>query len=551
VKANDVEIGSITGGGRYDNLTGVFGQPGLSGVGISFGADRIYDVLNQLNLYPEEITSSVRVLFVNFGEKEAAQARKYVSRLRKAGVSCQLYPESAKMKKQMSMANAEKIPYVAIIGEDELANDTITLKDMNTGEQSRVTIETYREGRMKELITEQQFLVRQPSFPEKTPTTDYYLRLANLMVNACRTRRLLAGWPDSVITRTVLGLVGYFQDILTDSGIWRSFIECHKSMYGRWVPFYETGEDYIPHELNREDIRFLVWYTLCMNYEDRRLLNPMSEDVAEAADLWFEMLDKIYEEAPTPEGFFIWQGLELNNPEEHREVVGFSHWLFMHCYLLTPAFAETLGEILSRPGIKDSENMVALQNALEEAMAEVPTGPLALYLGEWLYMILTGKMPDEVRDGESAAGEEHPTYTKFVKATGGSPIKFIEGYEALNKFCIEALGWEPGVDHLPAMKQCKDFILLVNREKGMLLAHDICKCVCMPENPYYDKEYARTHAIYLLTVRGACPADLLHYLWAHDALPDTRFPGSNDHELVERNRDFIARCYLQQYYRGD
>ncbi|MDE5552771.1 MAG: ATP phosphoribosyltransferase regulatory subunit, partial [Muribaculaceae bacterium] len=141
VKAKDVEIGSITGGGRYDNLTGVFGQPGLSGVGISFGADRIYDVLNQLNLYPKEISSAVRVMFVNFGEREAAQARKYVAALRKSGISAQLYPDSAKMKKQMSLANSEGVPFVAIIGEDELADSTVTLKNMSSGEQERLTIE--------------------------------------------------------------------------------------------------------------------------------------------------------------------------------------------------------------------------------------------------------------------------------------------------------------------------------------------------------------------------------------------------------------------------
>ncbi|MDE6247279.1 MAG: histidine--tRNA ligase [Muribaculaceae bacterium] len=139
VKAKDVEIGSITGGGRYDNLTGVFGMPGLSGVGISFGADRIYDVLNQLELYPKEISAAVKVLFINFGSEEASMARRVISRLRKEGISAQLYPDAAKMKKQMNYANSEGVRYVAIIGEDELAKGTITLKDMESGEQITVT----------------------------------------------------------------------------------------------------------------------------------------------------------------------------------------------------------------------------------------------------------------------------------------------------------------------------------------------------------------------------------------------------------------------------
>lgn len=394
-------------------------------------------------------------------------------------------------------------------------------------------------------------MVRQPSFPRKTPTTDYYLRLANMMADACINRKVLVGWPEAIIARAVLGLVGYFQDILTDSGIWRSFIECHNKMYGKWLPFYPTGDDYIPHELNREDVRFLVWYTLCMNYENRRLLDPMSPDVSAAADLWFEMLDKIYEDAPTPEGFFIWQGLEIGNPEEEREIVGFSHWLFMHCYLLTPAFAITLGEILSEPGIQDSDDTLKLQRALEKAMTELPTGPLALYLGEWLQLILNGKMPNFAVDESLSETSVHPTFEKFVTHTGGSPIKFIKGYEELNKFFIEALGWDAGERHLSHLENCGDFVLLVNKHKGMLLAHDICRCINLPENPYYDAEYAQSHSIYLLTVRGMCPADLLHYLWGRNALTDTYFPGDDNHRVVEDNRDFISRCYLQQYYRGD
>lgn len=140
VKANDVAIGSITGGGRYDNLTGVFGMPGLSGVGISFGADRIYDVMNQLNLYPEEVETSVKVLFINFGEAESRQAMKYVKELRRAGIAAQLYPDNVKMKKQMSVADADKVPYVAFVGEDEIKNGNIMLKDMNAGTQEHIEV---------------------------------------------------------------------------------------------------------------------------------------------------------------------------------------------------------------------------------------------------------------------------------------------------------------------------------------------------------------------------------------------------------------------------
>ena len=141
VKARDVEIGSISGGGRYDNLTGVFGMPGLSGVGVSFGADRIYDVLNTLNLYPDDAQASTEVMFVNFGTEEAAASLAIVKRLRHAGIVAELYPENAKMKKQMSYADWLGVRYVAIIGETELAEHTVTLRRMADGQQVTLPVD--------------------------------------------------------------------------------------------------------------------------------------------------------------------------------------------------------------------------------------------------------------------------------------------------------------------------------------------------------------------------------------------------------------------------
>ena len=141
VKALDVQIGSITGGGRYDNLTGVFGMQGVSGVGFSFGADRIFDVLNQLDLYPKDSLMTTQLLFVNFGEKEETHLLPLIAKVRKAGIRTELYPESAKMKKQMSYADAKKIPFVAIVGENEIAENKINLKNMLTGEQCLVTVD--------------------------------------------------------------------------------------------------------------------------------------------------------------------------------------------------------------------------------------------------------------------------------------------------------------------------------------------------------------------------------------------------------------------------
>lgn len=141
VKANDVQIGSITGGGRYDNLTGIFGLEGVSGVGISFGADRIYDVLNSLELYPESASNSTQMLFLNFGETEADYCLPIIAKVREAGIKAEIYPDSVKLKKQMSYANSKGIPFVAIAGQDEMVANQLIVKNMATGEQ--VTIQSY------------------------------------------------------------------------------------------------------------------------------------------------------------------------------------------------------------------------------------------------------------------------------------------------------------------------------------------------------------------------------------------------------------------------
>ena len=139
VKALDVQIGSITGGGRYDNLTGIFGMPGISGVGISFGVDRIFDVLNALDAYPKEAVNGTQLLFINFGEKETSFCMPVAARLREEGIRTEVFPDSVKMKKQMSYANAKSIPFVALVGENEMNEGKVTLKNMTTGEQNLVS----------------------------------------------------------------------------------------------------------------------------------------------------------------------------------------------------------------------------------------------------------------------------------------------------------------------------------------------------------------------------------------------------------------------------
>ncbi len=395
----------------------------------------------------------------------------------------------------------------------------------------------------------QQFILRQPMAPKETKTDRFYLDLANRLVAVSQEKRLFPSYPEKVVERAALAVIGYYQDVICDSGVWHAFIdECHR-LYGRKVPFYDNGEDdYMDYELNRIDVRFMVWYGLSMNYEESRVCDPFRKEVTDGADVWWEILESVYDEAPIPEDYRMAHELEMHAAEDSETIYRLGNWLFMHCYLMTPAYALTLSEIASTVDLSKEDGIIALQEKMEQSMGEDPTGPLALYLGEWLHLIINGKLKVPKVSGNK---EEHKYYTAFVKATGGKTVKYFGSYEEMNRFFINALGWAENEEHLARVKGAHDYILMVNREKGMLMARDIARCVADPENPLYDKDYAKSHAIMLLTERGCCPGDLLKYICGNGWLPDARFPGSDNTSLMTDNWDFIARCYLQQYYRGD
>ena len=394
----------------------------------------------------------------------------------------------------------------------------------------------------------QQFILRQPAAPEETSTDKYYLDLANRLVKIASERNLFPSYPEKVVERAAMGLVGYYQDVICDAGIWRSFITENKRLYGKILPFYEVNEEKYQHtELNREDVRFMVWYVLSMTYEELRVRNPLDVELLKGADEWWRELERVYDESPMPEDYRLTHELEIHAEEDREVVMRLGNWLFLHCYLMTPAFSLTLSEMAWRFDLSKEEGLRNFQKELDKSMSEQPTGPLALYTGEWLYLIIEGKMPPEKKSKEEIA--EHKYYTAFTKATGGDVVKFFATYEEMNRFLIDSLGWAEGEEHLPMMKKEKDFVLMVDPERGMLIARNVARCIAAPGNPCYDKEYAAAHAIDLLTVRGCCPADLVKYACKNGWLPDAVFPGSADHGIVAENYDFIARCYLQLYYR--
>lgn len=398
-------------------------------------------------------------------------------------------------------------------------------------------------------ISLKEFLLRQPSFPDRTETDDFYLALANKLLADTGTVGLACSLPDGVLRRVALTLTDYLQDIVSDAGLWRSFVDANRELYGWSVPFYPVGENYIDYELNREDVRFLVWYTIAMFSDENRYIYPYNDRLLAYADSCFEILEGQYDEAPVPEDFNIARGLEFNDVEDHKAIYNLGNWLFLHSYLLTPAFSESLREIMMGVDLNDPDATVKINDRLEEAMMENTTGPLALFTPEWVYLMLERKLPAEKTAPSPDA--PHPYYKVFTDHTGGRDIMFFDSYEAMNRFFIEALGWAEGEEHLSQAKGAHDYVLMVSRDKGMLMARDVARCIKSPDNPYYSEEYARRHSFDLLVERGLCPGDLLRRIFKEDWLPDAVFPGTEDFSLVKENRDFIARCFLQIYYRGD
>ena len=391
------------------------------------------------------------------------------------------------------------------------------------------------------------FLLGQPCCPEETSTDRYYYNLTLRLINSAKSEPATASLHEAVIERAALCLIGYYQDVIADAGLWHGFTDECRRLYGVPVPFFGHSEDYIDYELNREDVGFLVWYSIAM-YSDDRCIYPFRADIVTLADTWFAVLEEVYEVSPVPEGYHLAHELDVYAEEDQEMILRLGSWLFLHSWLLRPAFALTANELVAEM-LAQGKGNEEIAEAVQEAVRHQPTGPLALYLNEWVHLTISHRLPKRRERKEQR--ETHPAFERLVKATGGEPLTFISGYEAFNEFLIAHLGWKAGEEHLVQLKDCHDFVLMANPEKGLLVAPDICRCIKAPANHLYDWEYASAHAMELLTVRGKCPHDLLSYICEKGWLPDAVFPSSGDHALVEHYHDFISRCYLQLYYRGD
>lgn len=408
-----------------------------------------------------------------------------------------------------------------------------------------------------EKIEKRLFQLKQPNFPEEKSTDGFYFALANRLVEAADKSGIVKNWPAPLCGRVALCVIGYYQDVIADGGIWRGFVNEMRRLYGHTLPFYDIdSESYVDYELNPEDVRFLVWYAVAMQDDTRRFLNPLDPVVGRLASLWFDILEEAYEEAPEPEDYRMTHEMEMHALEDQETLMHLSQWVSSQCWLITPADSMTMQEIVSTADTKTDKGIKELQDKIHEALTSQPIGPLALYLREWMYLFVEDRMPPAPKSrGDEEKGDEekkeYPGYAPFLKATGGLPVKTFASYDELNTFLIDVLGWTPGERHLSQLEFDDDFVLMVEPEKGLLVAKNIARNLAIPGNSLYDPGYASRHAFELLTRRGVCPCDLLRYVCANGWLPDARFPGSDDTSLVASNWDFIARCYLELYYRGD
>lgn len=397
------------------------------------------------------------------------------------------------------------------------------------------------------MLNFESFLLAQPCYPDEKSTDPYYFNLANRLISVAKENGVAKSFHESIIDRAALCVIGYYQDMIADAGLWHGFVDECRRLYATPVPFFDVSDDYIDYELNREDIGFLVWYAVAM-YSDDRCIYPFDNSLVALADCWFDILDSVYDEAPTPEGFHLAHELDVFAEEDQEMILKLGSWLYLHSWLLRPAFALTSSQLITEMSAEGKTN-VEIADALQNTVKTEPTGPLALYIGEWVHLTVNHKL--SCRKQKEEFKEAHPSYSRLTNDTGGIPVKFINGYDNFNNYLISVLGWKPGENHLAQLKDCRDFVIMSNPKKGLLVAPDICRCINAPSNPFYDKDYAYEHAIELLTVRGVCPHDLLSYICVNGWLTDAHFPESVDTSLPQKYHDFIARCYLQLYYRGD
>lgn len=365
------------------------------------------------------------------------------------------------------------------------------------------------------------------------PSDSYFVELANRLYELIMIDEL----PEKYKKKLGLYTAAYLEDIISCLGLWKSFTKEHKRLYKETLPFYNDKE-YIDDEPNLSDICFIIWNTWQKALYNHDYINPLDKRIKEQANIFYNIISDAYEEAPENEflnNFF-------NTFKGEKDADSKLNWLFGHNYLTEPSMEPYIERVTP------SDRFI------------IPTGPLALFLYEWIDLLsgnnewrkINKLYISEPTIPASMKERSKDMYDKFTEYTGGYPLVYLNGYDALKNFLVNVLKWKDDENHtLPQMKTHKNFVLMVNKEKGLLLAKDICEYISDKNNILYDKKKASDNVFRLLTEETLCPPDLLTYYISNNMLPDLAFPDTEEKELTIRNADFIARHSLLYYYRGD
>lgn len=388
---------------------------------------------------------------------------------------------------------------------------------------------------MKKTVFPKQWLDLHP-YRVQQPSDAYYIDLANRLYQSYATSEI----NEQVLKACALHVAAYLEDVVSELGLWQTFRKAFQRLYpGKQLPFYSIGPDYVADEINREDVCFVIWNTWQKDLQPHPFIEPGRSVIHRMADRFMEILDEAYEEAPENiylQGFF--ETFESEAVYDQKLT-----WLFGHTYLTAPSMAPYIERVAP------NDRFI------------IPTGPLALFLHEWLadlcshdlWKRIKGIIPKDNPLTKEQEQKNRDYYDRFTAACKGNPITYLDGYEALRRFLTEVLGWPDDEAHtLPQMKEHRNFILMSNPEKGILLAKDVAAWIADPVNPLYDAGEAARHAFRLLTEETLCPPDLLSYCICHGFLPDLQLPDEPaSSSWVVPHADFIARHTLLYYYRGD
>ena len=387
----------------------------------------------------------------------------------------------------------------------------------------------------------------QPNATKVAKSDQFYALLAARLAKRWDNAHRSMGLSDGSRQAVVLAVVGYFQDVVTDAGLWRSFTMMHEHLYGSPLPFYGRSDDYIDYELNLDDVRFMIWYTLEGQHYENYQRSPLDADITWLAQLFYDILDEVYEEAPEASEYTLKMGVDPDDVDDANSIFELSHWLFYNSYFLKHGAKMSIARthIEARDVMKENPRDMSekVHDLYDRTMLSCTSGPLALPIGEWVQMVATGKLPAAKKPQESP---EHQLFTKLLEANGGKEIAFFGTYDELKAFLTSKMGWED--QDFPELKDFGRFVILGNRTRGMLIAPEVAQFVAHPDNALYDKEQAAEKAYELVTKPGRCPVDLVKYLFTHNLVPDACLPGDATGQLLHQNWDFLTRLYHQDAY---